>query len=76
MQVLVLIVSASILVICVCGSCLPWFLPVFLNGGLFVFASSIVMVMIASMSRAVVCNLEPMLTFVISVFDADIGTAC
>ena len=76
MHALVLIEAASILVIGVCGTRLPWFLSIFPNGVLFIFASIIVVMMIVPMSRTIVCYLVPLLASIILLLDPHIRGSC
>ena len=76
---LVLIVGASILVIHVGSSWLPWSLPVFLDWGLFVSTVCIVIFVAVSMSGTIVCDLKPGLPFAVSLSDFNIrrsGSLC
>ena len=76
MHALVLVEVASILLVHVSGSWLPWLLALFLNGVLFIFASIIIVMMIAPMSRTIVCYLVPLLASIILLFDPHIRGSC
>ena len=73
MHALVLVEVASILLVHVSGSWLPWLLALSLNGVLFIFASIIIMMIIVTMSRTIVCYLVPLLASIILLFDPHIG---
>ena len=69
MHVFVLVEDASVFVVCVGGTCLPWLLSILLNRVLFVLALIIVMMVVAPMPRAVVSHLVPLLSCIIFLFD-------
>ena len=75
MQVFVLVEDASILVVCVRCSWLPWLLSILLNRILFVPASIIVMMKVVTMSGTVVGYFKPLVSVAVSMLHADIGSS-
>ena len=69
MHVFVLVEAASVLLVHMSSSWLPWLLALSLNGVLFIFASIIIVMIIVPMSRAIVCDLVPLLPGIILLFD-------
>ena len=73
-HVLVLFVGATVFMVKMTRSGLPWALPVLFDTGLFVYATIIAVMMVVTMPGTIMSNFEPLLSFAIRMLDLNVGS--